>query len=155
MEVIFIESVKGVALKGDIKNVKRGFFRNYLLPYGKALLATESAKRMWEKIRQKMLLEKETLKAKAAEVKERLEGKTFVIKKKATKKGTLYKAISPADLIKIILEQAKVEIGKDMCKFNENIKKIGAFEVDLILTPDVQVKINVEVQPEESFKSSK
>src|SRR3989338_9973630 len=111
MKVIFTENVSGVAFKGDVKNVRPGFFRNYLLPYGKGVLADAKQLRMWDKKRQEIVMEKERVKEQAETVKGMLETVTLTIAKKVTSKGTLYSAITPKDIVVALKKQGKIEVG--------------------------------------------
>lgn len=146
MEVILLERLQGIGQKGDLKNVRPGFFRNYLLPYGKAVLATDSVKKLWEKRREKFLLQKETIKTRAKEFLERVSGKTFVIKKKTTKKGTLYSAVTAEKVAEILKAEANVELAPEMILLKEAIKSIGAHEIMLRVEEGVEAKVTIEIQ---------
>lgn len=145
MEIILLENLPGIGIKGDLKRVRPGFFRNYLLPQNKAVLATEAVKRIWEKRRQKMLLEKEALKSKTKEFLERLSGKTFVVKQKATKKGTLYSAITAEKIVEILKAEAKVELTPEMIVLEVPLKKTGVHEIPVRIG-DEAVTFSLEIQ---------
>lgn len=145
MKVIFTDNVKGVASRGDAKNVKPGYFRNYLLPFGKAQLATDSLLKEWEERRKKMMIEKEQLKAQLEEMKRRLAEAKLRIEKKVTKKGTLYGGIKPADIAKAIKEQFKLEVPETAVVMTTQIKTIGIFDVKLDFGEGVETALPVEV----------
>lgn len=146
MEVVLLESLPNIGQKGDLKNVRPGFFRNFLLPYGKAVLATETVKGQWAKRREKMLLEKEVLKTKAKEFVQRLAEKVFVVKKKATKKGTLYSAVTAHGIAEIVKAEANVELAPEMIKLEAPIKTLGTHEIPVRVDEGVEVKISLEIQ---------
>lgn len=147
MEVIFTKSVSGVAARGDAKNVKRGYFRNYLLPRGLAILAIPSLVSKYAKIREHEMLKKEEINNKALEVLERLSGKVFTLSAKVTKKGTLYRGISVAQIVSAVKAGAQIEIDPSNIVIEKPIKTVGKHEVTLKLTPDVSANISLEVSP--------
>lgn len=145
MKVIFTDNVAGVAFKGDSKNVKPGFFRNYLLPYKKAVLATEPLLRRWEEQKKRMLIAKEQLHAKIQEMQRRLAGVKVKIEKKVTKKGTLYGGVKPADIVKAILEGFSIEIPEEAVAITTPIKSVGTYEVKLNLGAGMETIVPIEV----------
>ena len=145
MKVIFTDTVQDVAFKGDVKNIKPGYFRNYLLPYNKAVLATPVQLAIWDKKRQQILMEKEQVKQHAEEVKGKLENVTLKIQKKVTSKGTLYSAITAKDIVRALGEQAKMEIAEHDISLKEHIKELGTFEIPLKLASNVDAVVRLEV----------
>lgn len=145
MKVIFTENVPGVGSKGDIKNVKPGFFRNYLLPLHKGVLATGALEKKWEERRKQLLIEKQELKAKLEEAQKRLASSKLLIHRKVTKKGTLYGGIKPPDIAQTIKEQLHVEIPEAMLIIEKPIKAIGTYQITLNLGEGVQTNVTLEV----------
>lgn len=146
MKVIFTDNVPGVAIRGDVKNVKDGFFRNYLLPRRKALIATESLLQEWEKRKQKMLIEKEQLNLKLEEIKRRLAGTKLIIEKKVTTKGTLYGGVKSSDVVKALKEQLSIEIPVTAVLLEIPIKTVGVYDIRLNLGEGIDTSISVEVK---------
>ena len=146
MKVIFTDDVKSVASAGDAKNVKDGFFRNYLLPRKKAVIATEHLLKQWEQRRKKLLIAKEQLHAKFKEAKQRLEGAVLKIAKKVTKKGTLYGGVKPADIAKEIQEQLNIEIQPSAVIIDQPIKTVGKFDIKLDFGEGIMANVSVEVE---------
>lgn len=145
MKVIFTDSVKGVAVKGDVKNVRPGFFRNYLSPYKKALPATESLIKEWEERKKKILIEKEQLKTRLEEIKRRLADIKLRIEKKVTKKGTLYGGIKAIDIVKAAKEQMKLELPENAVVMAGHIKAVGTYEVSLNFGDGIETKVSLEI----------
>lgn len=145
MKVIFTDNVPGVASKGDAKNVKNGFFRNYLQPYKKAVIATEAVSKEWEERRKHMLIAKEQLKAKLEEIKQRLAGDKLRIGKKITKKGTLYGGIKAVDISNAIKAQFNVEIPAAAVVIDKPIKAVGVADIKLNLGEGVETSLPVEI----------
>lgn len=152
MEVIFVKTIHGVGTKGNVRNVKPGFFRNYLLPKGMAVLATPQMKTFWEKRKELALIAKGELKVRAIELQKRLEGKTFRIQKKVTKKGTLYGAVTGKDIAGLLSEQAQIQVDPKTLVVKETIKQVGIASVPLQLAEGVEATISLDVQPLESEK---
>lgn len=145
MEVIFTKSIPNIAVRGDAKNVKRGYFRNFLMPRGLAIRATAGLKSQYGKVREKEMMKKEEMNAHAREFLARLSDKVFTLQAKVTKKGTLYRAVSAAQVVSAIGEQAKVEIEASHVHFEHPVKTTGKHEVTIKLTPEVSANISLEV----------
>lgn len=149
MKVIFTDHVPGVASRGDIKNVRNGFFRNYLMPYKKAVLATEPLLKDWEERRKRILIEKGQLKAKLEETMRRLAGAKAKIEKKVTKKGTLYGGVKTKDIAAAIKEQFQLEVPETAVVLTDHIKSVGTFDVKLNFGEGVEAVVPVEVVAKE------
>lgn len=145
MKVIFTQSLKGVAFKGDIKTVKDGFYRNYLQPQNMAVPATDAKLKEWEELRKELMIEKEQIKSKLEETKKRLAGGALQISKKVTAKGTLYGGVKSSDIATAIKDQLKMEIASDMIDMGEPMKKVGTYAVKLNLGGGVIADLPVEV----------
>jgi len=145
MKVIFLDHVPGVAAAGDSKNVKPGFFRNFLLPRKKAVLATEPLLKEWEERRKRMLIQTEQLRAKLEETKRRFADAKLRIEKKVTAKGTLYGGVKPADIAKAILAQFSMEVPVEAVVIEKPIKAVGTYEVRLNFGEGVETALPIEV----------
>ena len=145
MEVIFTDNVPGVASRGDAKNVKAGFFRNFLLPRAKAIPASDQALKEREERRSRMLIAKEQLKTQLEELKRRLGGAKLQIEKKVTAKGTLYGGVKASDVVKAIKAQFNVEVPETAVVLKTAIKKVGAYELTLNLGEGVSTTLPIEV----------
>src|SRR5579884_2526980 len=97
MKVVFIEEVVGTAVPGEVKEVKNGFARNYLLPRGLAIPATKAALQRAEALAKKEEKRQAALDAEARRVVEQLEGKPIVIRARVGEQGRLYGSVTAAD----------------------------------------------------------
>src|SRR3984893_1274374 len=99
MEVILLERVAKLGQMGDVVHVKDGFARNYLLPKGKALRASEANRSRFEGM--KIDLETRNLeqRGEAEKVAERLNGQSFTVLRQAAEGGQLYGSVTPRDLV--------------------------------------------------------
>jgi len=147
MQVVFIQDVKSVARKGDVKNVKDGYFQNYLLPKKLASLATPAMVKFAEGIKKKQVIEKEKLKEHAEEIKAKLDGKKISFKMKS-KGDKLYGSIKEKDVADMIEKEFKLKLGKDSIKLSEHIKAAGSHEITVKLSETVEAKILLEVKGE-------
>lgn len=149
MQVVLTKDVLHLGKKWEIKRVKDGYFRNYLYPRSMAVLATSALLKQAEEKMKKMMIEKEELKKKAVEVKERLEALTLVFEKKASAKGKLFGSISEKDIAEKIKEEANVELKEEQILMKEHIKAVGQFSVNVQLTENIQAEIKIEVKTQE------
>lgn len=145
MKVIFTDNVSGVALKGDVKNVKSGFYRNYLQPFKKAAPATANALKDWEERRKRILIERENLKEKLEEMKRRFAETKLFVEKKVTSKGTLYGGVKASDIVSAIKQQLNMEVPETAVVMKKAIKTVGVCEVLLHLGEGIELKVPVEV----------
>jgi large subunit ribosomal protein L9 len=144
MEVILLERVAKLGQMGEVVRVKDGFARNYLLPKGKALRATQANKAKFEGM--KIELEARNLAAKgdADKVGAKLDGKSFNVLRQASETGQLFGSVSPRDLAALLSENG-FAIDRNQIALNVPIKTIGVHKVPVQLHPEVEVSITVNV----------
>src|ERR1700751_5039206 len=102
MEVILLERIARLGHMGDVVRVKDGFARNFLLPRGKALRATEENKSRFETMKGELIARSAELKTEASGVAEQLNGKSFTVLRQASESGQLFGSVSPRDLVGVI-----------------------------------------------------
>jgi large subunit ribosomal protein L9 len=144
MQVILLERVEKLGQMGDEVKVKDGFARNFLLPKKKALRATKSNREYFQT--QKAQLEARNLenKKEADAVAKKLEGKTFALLRQAGDRGQLYGSVSPRDIADVITA-AGFNVSRTQVPLDQAIKTIGLFQVNVILHPEVRVKVTINV----------
>lgn len=147
MQVVFIQNVKGVAHKGEIKNVKDGYFNNYLFPNKLAVLGTPDKLKQAEEIRKRQVIERERIASEAKDIKTKLEGMSISITRKSHDEK-LYAAITEKDLIDEIQKKTNVRLGKDNIVMEKQIKKTGNHTVKINLTEGISCEINLEIKGE-------
>ena len=149
MEIILLESIDRLGGLGDLVNVRPGFARNYLLPKGKAKLAT--AANIAEIAERRAELEKheaEVLKAAKARA-EQLEGLEISITAKAGGEGKLFGSVTNANITDAINEKG-IELEKSEVRMPEGpIRLAGEYDIDLHLHTDVNATIKLTVIGEE------
>src|ERR1700739_3850558 len=104
MEVILLQRVPRLGQMGDVVRVKDGFARNFLLPRGKALRATEENRGRFETMKSELQAGSTPAKGESAGVAEKLNGKSFTVLRQASEAGQLFGSVSPRDLIHLITD---------------------------------------------------
>ena len=144
MEVILLERVAKLGQMGDVVRVKDGFARNFLLPQGKALRATAANKGKFETMKADLQARNQTAKADADKIAGKLDGQSFVVLRQASETGQLFGSVSPRDLA-ALLTNGGFAIGRNQIALNVPIKSIGVHKVPVMLHPEVEVTIAVNV----------
>ena len=144
MQVILLERIGSLGQMGDEVNVKDGYARNFLLPQGKALRATDANRQEFEK--QRVQLEARNLEAKteAESVGERLDGQQFIAIRQAGDTGQLYGSVSTRDIADVVSEGG-FSLDRRQIVLAQPIKALGVHAVDISLHPEVSIKIEVNV----------
>ena len=145
MKVVLNQDVKGLGYRGDIVDVKKGYFRNFLYVDGLASAATPSVIKLAESRNEKKTMKKQELLDNAKDVLKKLSGLEVTIESKASDKGKLYAAVVESDVVKAIAAAAKVELEPSYLKM-DHFKEAGEYEVKVHLGKDLDetVKVNVE-----------
>ena len=132
MELILKEDVENLGFKDDVVKVKNGYGRNFLIPNGLAMLATESNKKVLaEKIKQSQNKQKKAIEE-AQKIVKKLEKLDLKIAAKALEGDKLFGSITSADICKELAEN-KLEIEKKYIQLSSNIKKTGSYSAKIRL----------------------
>jgi large subunit ribosomal protein L9 len=150
MELILLEKVKNLGDLGDVVKVKSGYGRNFLLPQGKALTATESNRKVFEE-RKADLVKKANDSLNAAKLRvEKLAGAVVRVKALAAEEGKLYGSVGPADIARAAEEQG-LDIEKREIDMPEGaIRLIGTYTVVVRLHTEVETSVTVVVEEEKA-----
>lgn len=144
MEVILLERVAKLGQMGEVVRVKDGFARNYLLPQGKALRATEANKSKFEGMKVDLQAKNAESKAAADKIGGKLDGKSFPVIRQASETGQLYGSVSPRDLAALLSENG-FKVDRNQIALNVPIKMIGQHKVPVHLHPEVEITVTVNV----------
>ncbi len=151
MQVILLERVAKLGQMGEVVNVKPGFARNFLLPQGKAMRASDANIAKFET--QKAQLEAQNLetRAEAQHVAETLDGQTFVVIRSASDGGALFGSVAPRDIAEAATAGGFTTDRKQVI-LNAPIKELGIHAVIVRLHPEVDatIQVNVARSPEEA-----
>ena len=149
MEIILKEDIVNLGYKNDIVNVKSGYGRNYLIPTGKAIIASPSAKKMLAEELKQRAHKLEKIKKDAEAVAESLKDVTLTIPTKVSATGAIYGSVTN---IQIADELAKLghNIDRKIIVVKEQVKEIGHYKAIVKLHKEVSVEIPFEVVAEEA-----
>ena len=144
MEVILLERIEKLGQMGDLVSVKPGYARNFLLPKGKALRATEANRKRFEAERAKLEAENLARKSEAEKIASKMEGMTVVLVRAASEMGQLYGSASSRDIAERI-SATDIAVSRNQVDLNAAIKTLGLFPVRVVLHPEVSVEVTVNI----------
>ena len=148
MKVILKEDIPKLGTMGETVQVAPGYGRNYLIPQGKAVLATSKNLKELEHQRQLILRKAELIRKDAESFAEKFRGLTLTLTRKVVGEDKIYGSVSVGDISRA-LEEAGVEIERKMIKLTEPIKSVGEFQVPVKVHADVTAEVTVQVVKEE------
>ena len=144
MEVILLERVDKLGQLGDTVRVKDGFARNYLLPTGKALRASEANREKFEAERSAIEARNAERREAAATDSEKLDGKSYVVIRQAGESGQLYGSVSTRDIASAASADG-IPVNRSHVLLEAPIKTIGLYTVKVALHPEVLSEVTVNV----------
>lgn len=144
MEVILLERIEKLGQMGDVVKVKSGYARNYLLPKKKALRATEENKRHFEGQREQLETDNLESRKEAEALGKKIDGLTVILIRQAGEAGQLYGSVNARDIATAVTE-AGVSIVRQQVALAHPIKVLGLHEVRVILHPEINVQVVVNV----------
>ncbi|MEP3525303.1 MAG: 50S ribosomal protein L9 [Hyphomicrobiales bacterium] len=155
MEIILLERVAKLGQMGEIVRVKDGYARNFLLPTGKALRATEANKQKFEGQRVELEARNLERKKEAEEVGSKLNGFTFPVIRSAGETGQLYGSVSARDIADS-LNEAGYSVSRAQVTMEQPIKTIGMHVVPITLHPEVDITVttNIARSPDEATRQA-
>ena len=148
MELILKEDVENLGFKDDVVKVKNGFGRNFLIPNGLAMLATESNKKVLaEKIKQSQNKQKEAI-SDANKIVKKLEKLDLKLKAKSVEGEKIFGSITNSDIAKGLSDNG-IEIEKKYIQLSSNIKRTGSYSAKIRLHREVSFDFPFEVIKEQ------
>ena len=152
MEIVLLENIKNLGNIGDVVNVKRGHGRNFLIKYGKALIASKINIDLVNKKKSELNEKNISLKKSAKKIYDIINKKSYKFSKRAKDNDELYGSIKPKEISRTIENIEKMEVKPSQIDLNKEIIKIGRYEAKINLHPEVQAIIHIEVVKEEEKK---
>ena len=149
MELILIEDVAGLGYKNDIVSVKKGYGRNYLIPQGKAVIASESARKVLAENLKQRAHKLAKIKADAEELAAKLAPVALTIATKVSATGTIFGAVTNIQIAEA-LAKLGFEIDRKTIVVKETVKEVGSYKATVKLHKEVSVEIPFEVVAEEA-----
>lgn len=144
MQIVLLERIAKLGQMGDVVTVKDGYARNFLLPQGKALRANKANLERFENERQQLETINLERKSEAEKVHDKLNGSTFVVIRQSGDSGQLYGSVTSRDIAET-LTQAGVEAKRNQIAIDQPIKVLGLHEVGIVLHPDVDTSVVINV----------
>jgi large subunit ribosomal protein L9 len=147
MKVILRRDVKGLGREGDLKEVKDGYARNFLLPTGAVVVADKGAVANWERHREQREDRDRLVRTEAEATAEKLRALTLEVPVKAGERGRLFGAVTGHQIADLIHRHG-IELDRHALHMREPIKALGDYRIDVRLMPGVEAVVNVSVVPE-------
>jgi large subunit ribosomal protein L9 len=149
MEIILKQDIAGLGFTNDLVTVKNGYARNYLIPKGMAIMASESSKKIREEdLKQKSFKEEKNRKD-AEEFAKALEGLTVKIGAKAGTSGKIFGSVNALQIADAIKEQHNLDVDrKKIALKGDSVKEVGTYKAQILLHKEVIVELEFEVVAE-------
>jgi large subunit ribosomal protein L9 len=149
MKVILKRDVKGLGREGDLKEVKDGYARNFLLPTGAVVVADRGAIANWERHREQRDERDRSTRSQAEATAEKLRDLRLKIPVKAGERGRLFGAVTSHHIGEYISREG-IELDRHALHLREPIKALGDYKIDVRVMPGVEATVSVSVVPAES-----
>ena len=147
MEIILKQDIHTLGYKNDIVTVKNGYGRNYLIPTGVAILATESARKMHAENMRQSAHKQEKIKNEALELAKKLEAVTLTLGAKTSTTGKIFGSVNNIQIAEALAAQG-FEIDRKVIAIKDAVKEIGKYTASVKLHKEVKVDIAFEVVSE-------
>ena len=149
MQVILKEKVENLGSLGNVVNVKSGYARNYLVPYGKAVQATEANIAAFEQQKAELQKQEATRLSDAKAKADKIAGQVFTVSVSAGDGGKLFGSVGTKEVADIIATHAGIEVEKRHVRMPEGIiRSLGEYVISVHMHTDVDVEIKLLVVAE-------
>lgn len=149
MEIILLQKIQNLGQLGDLVDVKSGYARNYLIPHGKAVRASESARADVEARKTELLAKEQDIIAKAQGRAQLLSGLMIEIPARVSEEGRLFGSVSAVDIAEAVVKTGNELEKAEISMPDGPIKEIGDYELAVHLHAEVVANINLKVVPED------
>ncbi|MFP4159965.1 MAG: 50S ribosomal protein L9 [Desulfobacterales bacterium] len=148
MKVILNETIDALGIVGSEVDVKNGYARNFLIPQGKAVPATEENRKRMEQERAKIELQMAKERERAEEMASRVKGLSIQIPAKVADEDRLYGSVGVKEIANA-LEKQGIEVQRRSILLPNAIKNLGTYQVPVRIYKDIEPEITVEVVPDQ------
>ena len=149
MEIILMQDVAHLGYKDDIVTVKNGYANNYLIPQGRAVMATAGAKKMLAETLKQRAFKADKIKQEAEAVAAKLNGLTVRIAAKAGASGKIFGSVNAIQIADALKEQHQIEVDrKKIMIVGDTIKETGTHTANINLHREVKAEITLDVYAE-------
>lgn len=147
MKIILKEDVRGLGYKDDVVEVKNGYGRNYLIPTGKAVIATPSALKVLAENQRQRAHKLAKIKADAEALAAQLQGVALTIGAKTSSTGTVFGSVNAIQIAEA-LEKLGHNVDRKLITIKEPVKEVGNYTATITLHKEVSVEVPFEVVAE-------
>lgn len=144
MKIILMKDDKNLGKAGEMTVAKTGYARNFLIPKGIAVEATEENVKKWQEEQKKLRAEEAKRREEALKLKEKIENIKVIIEAKGGEGGKLFGSVTSMEISKSLLDMG-ISVDKKDIYLKENIKSVGETEVPIKIYSDVTAELKVEV----------
>jgi len=155
MKVVLLEDLPGKGKAGEIKEVSKGYAKNFLLPRGLALIATPTVMKQVESRLEKEKLEESIDRDKLVELAQQIEGREIRFKARMGAGERLFGSITAADVAEELSRAIGSPIDKKKIDIEKSLRKTGSYEVAVKLASDINPQITVVIEEETEKKAEK
>jgi|TARA_X000000368_G_scaffold11283_1_gene9058 large subunit ribosomal protein L9 len=148
MKLILNSDIKSLGRKGDVVDVAKGYARNYLLPKKLAIVATTNNLEFAQKLQEKRQQQAQVNSELAESIITALADAHIVISQTTTDEGTLYAAISNLQIVEAVETFSGFKLEEEQISVESQVKEIGLHTIKVVLGPDTNFDITLEVVPE-------
>ena len=152
MQVVLLENIKNLGNIGEVVNVKRGHGRNFLIRYGKALIASKINIDLVNKKKAELNEKNISLKKAAKKTFDIINKKNYKFLKRAKDNNELYGSIKPKEISKTVKNVDNIEIKPSQIDLSKEIRKIGLYQAMINLHAEIQATIHIEGVKQEEEK---
>ncbi len=145
MRIILRDDVSGVGKRGDIVEVADGYARNFLVPRGLAMRATEGASSQAAAMRRARDVRDATLRTAAEEIATKLVPARISVAVRAGTEGRLFGSVTTSAIVEAVSAQTGIELDRRTLRLEEPIKAVGEYVVPTRLHPEVEFPISLDV----------
>jgi large subunit ribosomal protein L9 len=154
MEIILLENVEPLGMRGQTVTVKDGYARNYLIPKGLGAMVTPENLRKLDTLKKKMRQEEMERMGMLRELAARLNSVSLTIQAKVSSEGHLFGSVSTQAVHEALLAEG-IELDPRTIRLEENIKEVGVYSVPVHLHSEIQAKVRVWVVEERDGETEK
>ena len=144
MEVILKEDIVNLGYKDDVVNVKKGYARNFLIPQGKAVIASESARKVLAENQKQRAHKLAQLKADAQAIADKLQGVSLTIGAKTSSTGTIFGSVTNIQIADALRGKG-FELDRKQILIKDAVKEVGSYKAVVKLHKEVSVEIPFDV----------
>ncbi|HUY31091.1 MAG TPA: 50S ribosomal protein L9 [Acidimicrobiales bacterium] len=145
MKVVLRADVTGIGKRGDMVDVADGHARNYLVPAGKAIVATDGVTGQAAAMRRSRDVRDAKDREGAEAIAQRLVPMVITIPARAGREGRLFGSVTPSDVVEAVHSQTGLEIDRHKFLDHEPLKTLGTHDIGVRLHPEVEFRLTVEV----------